>query len=99
MKRFALTVSARQDLKAIARHTQLRWGMMRRDAYLRDMDRVFHLLAENPALGRSCDAIRAGYRKFPHGGHVVFYREQEDGELLIVRLLHMAMDVESNLDV
>lgn len=97
--RFELTASARNDLKAIARYTQVRWGRIQRNAYLQEMDRVFRMLAENPAMGRACDAIRAGYRKFPHGGHVVFYREQEGGTLLIVRILHVAMDVESNLDV
>lgn len=97
--RFELTGSARNDLKSIARHTQARWGRTQRNAYLQEMDRVFHMLAENPAMGRACDGVRAGYRKFPHGGHVVFCRAQDGGGLLIVRILHLAMDVESNLDV
>lgn len=99
MIRFELTASARRDLKEIATHTQMRRGRAQRNAYLQVMDRVFHMLAETPAIGRGCDAVRAGYRKFPHGAHMVFYNMQDDGILLIVRILHAAMDVESNLGV
>jgi len=45
------------------------------------------MLADNPALGRSCDYIRPGLRRLEHDSHVVFYRQQLDG-ILISRILH-----------
>ena len=97
MRKFDLTRSAQADLKSIARYTQERWGVRQRNTYLKEVDQVFHALAENPLMGRTCDDIRAGYRKFPHGGHVIYYKHLSEDELLIVRILHMTMDVEANI--
>ncbi|MCG8434648.1 MAG: type II toxin-antitoxin system RelE/ParE family toxin, partial [Gammaproteobacteria bacterium] len=36
---------------------------------------IWPLLAENPDIGKACDEIRDGYRKFPQGSHVIFYRQ------------------------
>jgi toxin ParE1/3/4 len=44
----------------------------------------------SPFIGRSCDSIRPGLRRFEIGKHVVFYLAQSD-ELLIVRVLHQQM--------
>jgi toxin ParE1/3/4 len=48
------------------------------------------MLAGNPGLGRSCDHVRPGLRRMEHGKHVVFYRE-EAGGILVVRILHRLM--------
>jgi toxin ParE1/3/4 len=45
-------------------------------------------------MGRACDEIREGYRKLPHGIHVIYYRLPNESELLIVRILHTTMDVD-----
>jgi toxin ParE1/3/4 len=47
-------------------------------------------LAENPGLGRPCDHIRPGLRRFMQGKHVVFYR-QKPGGILVSRVLHQRM--------
>jgi toxin ParE1/3/4 len=52
MARFQLTRTAREDLKAIGRHIQRNWGRRQRGAYLTQLDRRFHALAEMPSLGR-----------------------------------------------
>ena len=97
MRKFDLTRSAQADLKSIARYTQERWGVRQRNTYLKEVDQVFRTLAKNPLMGRSCDDIREGYRKFPHGSHVIFYKQLGEDELLIVRILHGTMDVEPNI--
>ncbi|MDQ2702171.1 MAG: type II toxin-antitoxin system RelE/ParE family toxin [Pseudomonadota bacterium] len=98
MRHFDLTQSARADLLSIARYTQERWGATQRNAYLKEIDKRFRELAMNPLMGRTCDDIRDGYRKFPHGVHMIYYKLPGDEELLIVRILHMTMDVESRID-
>jgi toxin ParE1/3/4 len=97
VRHFDLTRSAQSDLRPIARFTQGRWGARQRNAYLRDMDQVFRSLARNPLIGRACDDIREGYRKFPHGAHVIYYTLPSENELLIVRILHATMDVDSSI--
>jgi toxin ParE1/3/4 len=47
-------------------------------------------LADNPALGRTCDDVRSGLRRLEHGKHVVFYREERGG-ILVSRILHQSM--------
>jgi toxin ParE1/3/4 len=54
-------------------------------------------LAENSSQGQRCDEIRTGYRKFPSGRHVIFYRSLETGAIEIVRVLHERMDMETHL--
>ncbi|TLX21369.1 type II toxin-antitoxin system RelE/ParE family toxin [Thermomonas fusca] len=98
MTAFDLTRAAQDDLKAIARQTQAQWGQLQRNRYLHEMDQLFGSLAGNPAMGRACDEVRAGYRKFPHGGHVIYYQQLAGYGILIVRILHASMDANTQLD-
>ncbi len=91
MSSFGLTRAARADLKSIARHTEARWGVRQRNAYLKEVDRIFHSLARNPAMGTACDEILQGYRRLPHGAHVIYYRQIAGQDVLIVRILHGAL--------
>lgn len=97
MSPFGLTKAAYADLKAIARFTEDRWGSQQRTAYLKDVDGIFWALAKNPLMGRACDEVRKGYRKYSHGSHVIFYKLVGENELLVVRVLHMMMDADTNL--
>ena len=94
MSSFDLTKAAQADLKSIAKFTQERWGVRQRNTYLKEIDQVFHALAKNPVMGRACDEVREGYRKFPHGSHVIYYKQIDSGVLLVVRILHTTMDVD-----
>jgi len=53
------------------------------------------LFAESPAVGKQCDYIKEGYRKFPQGSHIVFYRKGTKAKITIIRILHKNMDVDS----
>jgi toxin ParE1/3/4 len=97
MGAFSLTHAATADLKSIAIHTQRRWGKHQRRRYIKQFDDAFHILAENPHTGTSCDFIRDGYRKFPNGSHIIFYREVGVAKIEVVRILHKRMDVARQL--
>jgi toxin ParE1/3/4 len=96
MATFRLTRKAREDLKSIARWTQHRWGVAQRNNYLAQLDKRFALLADAPTLGRSCDAIRSGYRQYHEGRHLIFYVLIPEG-IEVVRVLHDAMDAGRHL--
>ncbi len=95
MSLFCLTVLAKSDLKSIADFTVKRWNKKQRNIYIKQLDEAFHLLAENPSIGKPCDYIREGYFKFPQGGHIVFYKIGSNKSIQIIRILHKSMDVNS----
>ncbi len=95
MKAFELTKRAKEDLRKIARFTEKRWGRDQRFLYIKQFDEVFHLLSKNPSVGKQCEYIKKGYRKFPQSSHIIFYREGEKSKIIIIRILHKNMDVES----
>lgn len=94
MTLFTLTRMAKADLRGIAIYTEDQWGIEQRNRYIKQFDDTFQLLAASPALGRTCDEILPGYRKFHQGSHLIFYRGGERSVIEIVRILHKSMDVE-----
>ena len=96
MSGFFLTKKAKDDLTEIGRYTQDTWGREQRNRYLSLLDAAFHDLAIHPLIGRDCSAIRPGYRKYGIGKHLVFYRQIENDEIEIVRVLHERMDAEQH---
>ena len=94
MKTFEISKEAKSDLISIARFTEKRWGKDQRNLYLKQMDDAFHLLGTNPEIGIECNHIREGYRKFPQGSHIVFYKSGTDSNIFVVRILHKNMDYE-----
>lgn len=97
MPAFTLTNIAKADLIEIGRYTQNRWGREQRDQYLKMLDVSFQQLASDPLKGKDCSDIRAGYRKFAVGSHVIFYRQTVTDTVEIVRILHGRMDLETRL--
>ena len=97
MKSFDLTKEAKNDLRKIANYSEKQWGKKQRNFYIKQFDDVFHLLANSSSIGKKCDYIKKGYRKFPQNSHIIFYTEITNAKILIIRILHKNMDVSSNL--
>ena len=97
MELFQLSKEAKSDLRSIAIFTENRWGKAQRNLYIKQLDDAFTLLGENHEAGSACDNIRKGYRKFPQGSHVVFYKLGTTASIFIVRILHKSMDFNSQL--
>ena len=85
-----VSFEAEEDIDQIAAHTTRTWGWRQTNHYLAKLEDGFNLLAQNPSVGRPCDSIRPGLRRFEIGKHVVFYFVEPD-EILIVRILHQQM--------
>jgi toxin ParE1/3/4 len=97
MPRFRIKATARADLKGIAIFTEQTWGREQRNSYLTELDHAFHQLADNSKLGQTRDHIRSGYRVFPVGSHLIFYKLASDQTPEIIRVLHKRMNVSSRL--
>ncbi len=96
MNRVVFTPRARADLDDIWEYTARRWGIDQAERYLRRIAEAAELIAETPGRGRNCDYVREGYRKYPVGLHVLFYREMS-GSVDVVRILHQQMDFDRHL--
>lgn len=97
MSRYLLSPAAQLDIESIWDYTTDVWGSGQAEVYVRELQRTIEQLAANPRIGKSCDEIRPGYRKFSSGSHVVFYRVGDDARITVVRILHGRMDVDTNL--
>ena len=95
MSSFDLTKKAKEDLRKIAKYTELNWGKIKRNLYIKQFDDSFHLLAETPLIGIECDNIQADYKKFPQGSHILFYKIITKDKINVIRILHKRMDVKS----
>ncbi len=98
MQLFQLTKEAKNDLRSIAIFTENRWGKTQRNLYIKQLDDTFLMFSKNPELGFSCDYIREGYKKFPQGSHIIFYKNTASVNILVVRILHKSMDTNRNSD-
>lgn len=96
MTRYLLSPRAKDDLANIWDYTTKRWGVDRAERYLRQIQAGIEAAVAEPKLGRTCDDIRPGYRKYPIGSHVLFYRALGDC-IDVVRILHARMDFEQHL--
>jgi toxin ParE1/3/4 len=90
MKRSVVSVEAQADIDQISAYTTDKWGWQQTDRYLSELEDSIQLLAQNPEMGRACDAISPGLRRHEVSKHVVFYRLKPGG-IRIVRVLHQQM--------
>ena len=75
----------------IAKESQ---SIERAERFLDRFTTFFSRLARNPYLGRQRDDLRPGYRSFPIGSYVVFYRLVAAEEILVLRVIHAKRDLE-----
>lgn len=91
MSTYRLTPAAQRDLSSIWDYTQERWDARQAENYILEIRAAIERIATDPDRGRSCEEIRAGYRRYGIGSHVVFYTEQ--GEAVdVIRILHQRME-------
>ena len=70
------------------------WDYIARDApanasrFLRRIEGVCSIVADNPLVGRSREELVPGLRSFPIGNYLLFYIPIEDG-IEIVRVCHL----------
>lgn len=97
MKRWLLRPQAEQDLRSIRTYTRRTWGDAQARIYLSAIRATIKQATEFPDLGSLHEHLRHEYRTMRAGHHLVVYRESGD-VLLIVRILHERMDIDTELD-
>ena len=64
--------------------------------YMRRFDELFDLLRRHPLAGQDASDLGKGIRSLTHRSHRILYQAGKD-EVLIVRVLHHAMDAKRAL--
>ena len=95
MKR-VLSPRAQADVDDIWEYTAQQWGERQAEIYISLIEEGVDEIADNPGVGRPCDDVRPGYRRYPVGSHVLFYRVRA-ADIVVVRILHQRIDVERHL--
>lgn len=90
MNTWKLTRKAQKDFAEIVLYTIDSWGEEQAEKYLSQLLDAFDLIAQNPGLGRTCDPLSPGLRRFEVGKHVLFYKRMRAG-VLVGRILHRSM--------
>jgi toxin ParE1/3/4 len=89
--RWRLTPAARNDLSEIWDFTAERWDQEQAQTYVTEIKVALERVAARPDRGQACDEIRAGYRRYAIGSHLIFYVDSDEG-IVVVRILHQRMD-------
>jgi len=97
MANYRFTNDAVKDLEEIWSYTKQKWSVEQADRYYALIIDEIEFIASNPLLGRSIDHVKEGYRSTRVKSHVVFYKQQEDDKILIVRILHQRMECENRM--
>jgi toxin ParE1/3/4 len=97
MSRTVLTPRAKADLDENWDYTEENWGSEQAERYIRLIGAAIQTVAASPKLAKACHHIREGYRKYPAGSHIIFFRVV-DGGIDVVRILHRRMDFERHLE-
>ena len=87
MSTYRLGPKGTSDLAEIFDYTVDTWGEQQAENYIAELATCFQLLTDSPGLGRACDLIFPGIRRFEHGKHVIFYKRDRNG-IIISRILH-----------
>ncbi len=89
---YRLTGKAEDDFISIYVTGVRDFGVAQAERYQRDLIETFETLSDNPRLARARQELRPPMRVHPHGSHLILYRIEENGDILIVRIRHARED-------
>ena len=84
--KYKLSKLAQAHLHKIKNYTVTNFSQMQWNSYKDTLLTWFQMLAENPAVGRSCNDIYQNGFYFPIGKHTAYFTK-EDGFILVVAVL------------
>lgn len=97
MKRAKVSARAGGDLDAVLRYSIERSGVDTAVRYYNALIVSFGWIAEHPHVSKERPQFGAGIRFHTEGSHRVVYRLEDDGTVLIVRILHGQQDPRRHL--
>jgi toxin ParE1/3/4 len=96
VRRYELSRAADRDLDDIYVYTYREFGALQADVYFESLEECLGKLGENPLLGVDANNVRAGYRRFVHQRHTLYYKKAKV-RVRIVRILGPGMSIERSM--
>lgn len=97
MAKFFLTNKAVIDLSDIWNYTFDNWSEKQADMYYQMLLDTCQVIADKPNIGKNYEAILNRLFGYKTGRHIIFYRIENEKEILIIRILHEQMDLKSRI--
>lgn len=97
MIKYRFTNEAVKDLEEIWSYTKQKWSIVQADRYYNLIIDEIEFISSNPLLGKSIDYIKEGYRSTRVKSHIIFYKQQEEDTIVVVRILHQRIDTENRM--
>ena len=94
---YKISKSAQGDLINIWEYTLKNWSVAQADTYYQILLNTMLDLGQHPSLGKCYESFRKGYRGFNIKSHIIFYKEQKDKPIEIIRILHQRMDLKNRI--
>lgn len=97
MAKYRLTRKAKIDLIEIWDYTVKTWSRNQAESYYSQLIESFTFITNEPEAGKDFSEVKNGLRGLRVGKHIVFYQVENESTILIIRILHGRMDLESRL--
>lgn len=88
---FRVTAPAERDLTDIGDYIALD-NRARALSFIVEIETRFKEIAARPSLYRPRDEVLPGVRAAAHGRYLIYFRCEDDGEVVFLRVLHSARD-------
>lgn len=85
---FRLSLATEEDIIAIAEEGVRLFGAAQASRYHDELFSIFVLVAASPRMARERSELSPPMRIHPFEAHLVVYRVEADGDILIVRVRH-----------
>ena len=100
MAKYDITKEATDDLYRIWEYTVDNWSEQQADMYYAFLEAGMNEVSDAPELiGKPFDEIYPGLRAYHVRRHMLFYITQDNGRVLIVRILHERMDYARHFNI
>ena len=97
MKSLVFSSLARADLSAIWHYSRQTWSADQADRYVSSLMDACDDLAAGTKHGQSIADVKQDYFRVFVISHAIYYTYENASDLLIVRILHQSMDVNTQL--
>ena len=94
MNKYHITQKAVEDLDSIWEYTLKNWSEKQADIYYHQLTQTFSEIAAKPVQhDRLYAEIQQGLYCRRSGKHLIFYKLNDNHEVVIIRILHEKMDI------
>lgn len=97
MAKYILTNKAVKDLSDIWNYTFDIWSENQADKYYRMLLDNCQMIVKKPDVGKNYDNILSQLFGHKIGRHIIFYKIENEKDILVIRILHEQMDLKNRI--